>query len=804
MARIIPQAQPDPFAPQVAGLYGTRDRPSTKFQTVNRFLDTAKAVADSPLTGLAMRGIQAGAGGISDMLSAAAARRMEEYKAGGLEGELSPDIAAPEPYKPMKGLSLRGDQPEGLGLSLRDMPEQEPAQGWSSESRMGELQDTLGADLARAAQRKLGVEPVDARQSALGKGILPAFTSPRVPGLEMDPDAARLDAAIAESPRPRPRPVGASAVKQSLIDNTVMGAFVSPRVPGLEMDPDAVRLTRPPQRPAGPSAPMLPQPRVPRMAESEPLPTAEQLGERRRNPPLTLDFEGEPEAQPPRPPIATQTEDDTAREQQMRDNAWRKFVEGDDAEPTDTGPTLKEDLRLKAPGLRDLKPDVDLEDVTVPSGGLEGVAEAAPVLGRSGRLAAATDEQLNNIRDSLQGDDPETQRRIAQIDRELQQRSDVTRVAERALTPEELIKRARMAGTAEEQAQVLADSARVRLPITSVADLIGDGREKAFRQELLGVFPAAPKKTAEQIAADIALLEAKAQERRDAAALAAARARGEDVRAPAVAEKDLSMGARALAQGQTEDYKQKALLARAGYDSERAKELADTRKNRMGRVGAEANRAQAAADKFKAEMDQIRAKMVAVRRGGGGGGGDIYKQIKALKTVQDAQDDAVKQANDLTKEAMTSEREALKAANAARTALSKIGAPGKAPRDPATVERNADPQVKREVEDNYDKWQARTGAYEQARQDLLEAEADAKAARDALDRQNTIRATAQENAKEYDAIKRELRVKIEGKLGAKPGAAPATAPAGAAQEGSEYTSDGKTYQIRGGKPVRIK
>lgn len=727
MARIIPQAQPDPFAPQVAGLYGTRDRPYQGFQTANRFLDTAKAVADSPLTGLALRGIQAGAGGISDMLADAAARRMEGYKAEGLEGELSPDLAAPEPYKPMAGLSLRGDQPEGLGLSLRDMPEQEPAQGWSSESRLGELQGVRGEDLARAAQRKLGVAP-DARQSVLSKGILPAFTSPRVPGLEMDPNAARLEA----------------------------------------LRPQA----------AAPSAPMLPQPRVPRIAESEPLPTAEQLGERRRSPPLTLDFEAEAETPPPRPPIATQTEGDVDVEQKMRDEAWRKFIEGDDAEPTDTGPTLKEDLRLKAPGLRDLpQPDVNLEDIEVPSAGLEGLAEAAPVLGRSGRLAAATDEQLNNIRDSLRGDDPETLRRIAQIDRELQQRSDVTRVANRAITPEELIKRARLATTPEAQAQVLADSARARLPITSVADLIGDQREKAFRQELMGTFPATARKTPEQIAADIALLEARAEAQRAGGGYSTARAEGVRLTAPALADKYTANAFESTQRGMTEDYKQKSLLAKAGYDGERAKELADTRKNRMAKVDAEAARAQAAADKFKAEMDQIRAKMVAVRRGGGGGGGDVYKQIKALKTIQDAQDDAVKQANDLTKEAMASEREALKAANAAKVALSRIGAPGKAPRDPATLERNVDPQVKREVEDNYAKWQAQSGAYEQAREDMKEAEADAQAAQAARARQDAIRAAAQENSKEYDTIKRELRVKIEGKLGVKPGATPApTAP----------------------------
>lgn len=732
MARIIPQSQPDPFDPQAAQLLSTRDRPSTKFQTANRFLDTAKAVADSPLTGLALRGIQAGAGGISDMLADAAARRMEGYKAEGLEGELSPDLAAPEPYKPMAGLSLRGDQPEGLGLSLRDMPEQEPAQGWSSESRLGELQGVLGEDLARAAQRKLGVAP-DARQSVLSKGILPAFTSPRVPGLEMDPNAARLEA----------------------------------------LRPQA----------AAPSAPMLPQPRVPRIAESEPLPTAEQLGERRRSPPLTLDFEAEAETPPPRPPIATQTEGDVDVEQKMRDEAWRKFIEGDDTDPTDTGPTLKEDLRLKAPGLRDLKPDVELKNIEVPSAGLEGLAEAAPVLGRSGRLAAATDEQLNNIRDSLRGDDPETLRRIAQIDRELQQRTDVTRVANRAITPEELIKRARLATTPEAQAQVLADSARARLPITSVADLIGDQREKAFRQELMGMFPATARKTPEQIAADIALLEARAEAQRAGGGYSTARAEGVRLTAPALADKYTANAFESTQRGMTEDYKQKALLAKAGYDGERAKELADTRKNRMAKVDAEAARAQAAADKFKAEMDQIRAKMVAVRRGGGGGGGDVYKQIKALKTVQDAQDDAVKQANDLTKEAMASEREALKAANTAKVALSRIGAPGKAPRDPATLDRYADPQVKREVEDNYAKWQAQSGAYEQAREDIKEAEADAQAAQAARARQDAIRAAAQENSKEYDTIKRELRVKIEGKLGVKPGAAttatPSPTPAGA-------------------------
>jgi outer membrane protein TolC len=67
------------------------------------------------------------------------------------------------------------------------------------------------------------------------------------------------------------------------------------------------------------------------------------------------------------------------------------------------------------------------------------------------------------------------------------------------------------------------------------------------------------------------------------------------------------------------------------------------------------------------------------------------------------------------------------------------------------------------------------------------------------------RAAAQRNAADYAAAKNSLRATVERQLGATP--AP-TNPTGAVptgpQEGSEYTSNGKTYRIKNGKPERIK
>jgi hypothetical protein len=521
------------------------------------------------------------------------------------------------------------------------------------------------------------------------------------------------------------------------------------------------------------------------MAESEPLPTAEQLGERRRNPPLTLDFEGEPEAQPPRPPIATQTEED-------RDNAWRKFVEGDDAEPTDTGPTLKEDLRLKAPGLRDLKPDVDLEDVTVPSGGLEGVAEAAPVLGRSGRLAAATDEQLNNIRDSLQGDDPETQRRIAQIDRELQQRSDVTRVAERALTPEELIKRARMAGTAEEQAQVLADSARVRLPITSVADLIGDGREKAFRQELLGVFPAAPKKTAEQIAAEIALSAARAEAQRAGGNYSTARAEGARLVDPARADKYTNEAYRAGEQGVSEEAKREKDRARAGLDKEKATDLAATRKERLEELQSRATRANAAAKKLTKETDAIAKKMVEIRRGGPGAGAGIDALLKQAERVGKIQMGETKEAKESVANALKVANEATNDANALDKELSMAKSPGNKPTPP---NKHASPQEMATYTSKVAEWEAGNDTYSKLVVQRDRARAWQKISGDAVAAALKAERNLAGNARKFDPVMDELRKRAETKLGltpATPGATPAT------EEGKIYMVGVKKYVGKNG------
>ena len=103
-------------------------------------------------------------------------------------------------------------------------------------------------------------------------------------------------------------------------------------------------------------------------------------------------------------------------------------------------------------------------------------------------------------------------------------------------------------------------------------------------------------------------------------------------------------------------------------------------------------------------------------------------------------------------------------------------------------------------------------AAEQARKDLANAEADAENARNAIKAAESIRTTAQGAAKEYDAAKAALRARVERKLGVAPRgaatptapAAPVTTPTGIPPEGSEYTSNGKTYRIQGGKPVRIK
>jgi hypothetical protein len=190
MARVIPQNQPDPFAPQAARLYGTSSRPSTAFQTIGNTAGAIKSVADSPLTGLAIRGGQALKQGIEDYGLSKAAERRLAYETGLGAQESDADL---EPYKPMQGLSLQGDQPEGLGLSLNDgtdwSADDKKPQGWSSESRMGELQSALGADLAKRAAAPAAPA---ARRRLADMGVLGAFTSPRA-GTLPDEEVIRLE-----------------------------------------------------------------------------------------------------------------------------------------------------------------------------------------------------------------------------------------------------------------------------------------------------------------------------------------------------------------------------------------------------------------------------------------------------------------------------------------------------------------------------------------------------------------------------------------------------------------------------------
>ena len=330
--------------------------------------------------------------------------------------------------------------------------------------------------------------------------------------------------------------------------------------------------------------------------------------------------------------------------------------------------------------------------------GLQGIERAgleperpAPLSGMSLRkapmaLSDATDDQLAAVRSRLvaQADDPVAQQRLAKIDAELKDREDRRTVENGPISREQIMERARLATTGEEQAQVLRDLERVQAPITSLADLLGDEPKRRLQHEVVSLFPSAPKKSMEEILAE-------AEKDRAMAEMYRAKGRGEDLRAPAEAAK---------------------AGAAAGKYGAQTKTIDAMRDPTVENMRAKTANLAAGTDKIRAQIARIKAQRAAGAYGGAGGAGKLKDDIAYLKTLQDGQS---KDVSDAKAEFDKMDVAAANADKAASEAISKLRAIGNPGSRPADAPKNADERLQVERSKEIAAWELKNQAYQEAR-----------------------------------------------------------------------------------------
>lgn len=780
MARVIPQNPSDPFAPRVAGLYSTSSRPSTAFQTIANTAGAIKSIADSPLTGALIRGGQAIKHGIEDYGLAKAAERRMQYETG--TGAQEWDEAL-EPYKPMQGLSLSGDQPQGLGLTLQDGTDwsagDKKPQGWSSESRLGELQGVLGEDLAK-------------RASMPSKPTAPS-SELRMNDLQnvLGEDLAKR---AAESGKPTtpvsPISPAAAAARRRLNDITVRGVFAPP-YSGKLPDEEAFRLNDN-EMPMAPMQSSMPMPELPsiRRIPSSNVPMGAEFGAKfGAVKPLSLRSEPMPEEPaPPPPPIAQETERDRALAMQA----------AEPVEPPTPLPTGMDRFNLP-PELEEPQDPLRVPEFT------PGPRLADMLPKRTGMLAEATDDQLQAVMKRLDAEPPSQDRdaRLARIEREMQYRKDAKTIENRPLSQNELFDLARNARTPEQQGAVLRAMERTRVPISSFEDLIGNAPQQRLLENVKALFPSVGQMETE---ADRELKEARADYYRGGGDYRRSQAFGVRTEAPAKAEKLSTEAALNVERIDTEGSRRKgmeadAALKRAKTDTENA-----LRDPRVRNLNAKTAQLGAATDKLSAEMARIRAKAA----GGGyrGGAKEAKADLETLKTLEQIQNKAMSEADVEARAAISAASDAEKAAAAARARLMTIEPPGNPPPAP---DPKADPKVQAELARERANWERRNAGYAAAKKMLEDEESNLAGVRAVRDQAIAARRAAAEERRMYDPTIRALAGKIAKRAGvasapAPTPTAPPAAPAltGLPPEGSEYESNGKRYRVVGGKPQRIR
>lgn len=782
MARVIPQNPSDPFAPRVAGLYSTSSRPSTAFQTIANTAGAIKSIADSPLTSALIRGGQAIKHGIEDYGLAKAAERRMQYETG--TGAQEWDEAL-EPYKPMQGLSLSGDQPQGLGLTLQDGTDwsagDKKPQGWSSESRLGELQGVLGEDLAK-------------RASMPSKPTAPS-SELRMNDLQnvLGEDLAKR---AAESGKPTtpvsPISPAAAAARRRLNDITVRGVFAPP-YSGKLPDEEAFRLNDN-EMPMAPMQSSMPMPELPsiRRIPSSNVPMGAEFGAKfGAVKPLSLRSEPMPEEPaPPPPPIAQETERDRALAMQA----------AEPVEPPTPLPTGMDRFNLP-PELEEPQDPLRVPEFT------PGPRLADMLPKRTGMLAEATDDQLQAVMKRLGAEPPSQERdaRLARIEREMQYREDAKTIEDRPLSQAELFDLARNARTPEQQGAVLRAMERTRVPISSFDDLIGNAPQQKLLENVKALFPSVGQMETE---ADRELKEARADYYRGGGDYRRSQAFGVRTEAPARAEKMGAEGRRAQAQGQTEEDKGGMLRSVEELNLEKAADLRATRDARLKNLDAKNKNLLTANDKLRAAMAQVKAA-----RGRGGSRDDLLKRLKELDLARKTQAGFAKESNELTKSALTAAKEAAddeRAAQARAEAIPDAG-PEIPPPPPKASEREL-AVYEAKVADRL----KRAGAKEAAMKAAMAAAERKKLADEAIAVALAEQKAAASVGKQYDSLVNELRTRAEKSAGVKaPSAAPApatrpppappapAAPVPARQEGAEWSAKGYRFKMVGGKPKVI-
>lgn len=423
-------------------------------------------------------------------------------------------------------------------------------------------------------------------------------------------------------------------------------------------------------------------------------------------------------------------------------------------------------------------------------------------------IANATDDQLTAaavklqaLRDALPAGDPRAKlygERLGFVNEELTMRQRMAQVnATRPLEYEQLLEMARTANTPQAQAQVLSAIARTRFPVSSVGDVVGNAQERQAAADVRGLFPDVVKvETPEEKAVREAKVSAdlSTAEKNYANAERIRRLMGDE------AEVKKSQAAKNRAAAGESDSRN-ALRAEQGAklkaDVDQINRLVDDRENLL-----------------KAQAARTSAAVAKLRRGGGGAGkpkGPKLAEVNAGIKAETEQRQA-----EYSKDAKTA-LDVLERLQRLDDTDSKVVPPGEQPKPIDTAEATDaeiaayQKQLAKFVEDQreYDAAQSRM---EQRREALQKAQTAFDTIRD---KEKTIRADVEV---EFAPAKQEAKARLGVVRGTSPTAPTApTAPVAPAQtaggvvvdgrvipDGQTYESAGKTYQVVGGKPKRIK
>lgn len=345
---------------------------------------------------------------------------------------------------------------------------------------------------------------------------------------------------------------------------------------------------------------------------------------------------------------------------------------------------------------------------------------ASAATARPKTLGTATDEQLRQARAKLadivarNSTDEVAKQRLSLVDQELGYRTYQGEREPEPLTEAQWIAQAAVADTPQKQAALLGQIDNVRTPYANVMGMIGTGEHDRLLKLAEGSFPSAPRKTPEQIAAEIALAGSKA----DAQAAAAERSRAEAERLAA-----LTPAQRALLEQQGD-------LAGAGAGLKRKQTVTEERRPalvdaqaRAANVGADDKEATRAARiaKLQADTARLNAAAAKARRVSAGGGRLSADELKEAKVLTGIAKEHIAAARAESKDALDVLRQQEREAEMARMRAQSVPDAGD---PPAAVPENAPTDLKVQNAKAAEAWRklnaAKVGAeQEAARQQVL-------------------------------------------------------------------------------------